>query len=123
MDRLDPEGVAEWVRNERITTWNGPPALLHGLATNDAVRAADLASLEEVWTGGADCPEAIRPMFEQKFGQPVLATYGLSEAPTVVAIDPAGWPARRRLERPAAAAPRGAHRGRRRARRWPGGDR
>jgi len=41
-----------------------------------------------VWTGGADCPEAIRSAFEAKFGQPVLATYGLSEAPTVVAIDP-----------------------------------
>ena len=92
MDRLDPEGVAEWVRTERITTWNGPPALLHGLATNEAVKPSDLASLDEVWTGGADCPEAIRTMFERRFGQPVLATYGLSEAPTVVAIDPRGGP-------------------------------
>jgi acyl-CoA synthetase (AMP-forming)/AMP-acid ligase II len=41
-----------------------------------------------VWTGGADCPEAIRAAFEAKFGLPVLATYGLTEAPTVVAIDP-----------------------------------
>jgi len=88
MDRIDAEGVAEWIRNERVTTWNGPPALLHSLATNDAVAASDLASLTEVWTGGADCPEAIRSMFEAKFGLPVLATYGLSEAPTVVAIDP-----------------------------------
>ncbi|MGH2686094.1 MAG: class I adenylate-forming enzyme family protein, partial [Actinomycetota bacterium] len=84
MDRIDPEGVAQWVRDERVTTWNGPPALLHGLATNEAVRPEDLATLDEVWTGGADCPEAIRQMFERKFGQPVLATYGLSEAPTVV---------------------------------------
>jgi acyl-CoA synthetase (AMP-forming)/AMP-acid ligase II len=45
-----------------------------------------------VWTGGADCPEAIRSAFEAKFGLPVLATYGLSEAPTVVAIDPRGGP-------------------------------
>jgi acyl-CoA synthetase (AMP-forming)/AMP-acid ligase II len=88
MDRIDPEGVAAWVRDERVTTWNGPPALLYGLATNDAVAASDLATLDEVWTGGADCPEAIRSAFEAKFGQPVLATYGLSEAPTVVAIDP-----------------------------------
>ena len=87
MDRIDAEGVAEWIRAERVTTWNGPPALLHSLATMDSVRADDLASLDEVWTGGADCPEAIRAMFEAKFGLPVLATYGLSEAPTVVAID------------------------------------
>jgi long-chain acyl-CoA synthetase len=92
MDRIDAEGVAEWIRGERITTWNGPPALLHSLATMDEIAAADLASLTEVWTGGADCPEAIRSAFEAKFGQPVLATYGLTEAPTVVAIDPRGGP-------------------------------
>lgn len=87
MDRMDAAGVAEWIRTERITTWNGPPALLHSLATLDAIAPADLGTLDEVWTGGADCPEAIRAAFEAKFGQPVLATYGLSEAPTVVAID------------------------------------
>jgi long-chain acyl-CoA synthetase len=88
MDRIDAEGVAGWIRDERVTTWNGPPALLHSLATVDSVTPEDLASLREVWTGGADCPEAIRTAFEAKFGLPVLATYGLSEAPTVVAIDP-----------------------------------
>src|SRR5687767_3718693 len=87
MDRIDAEGVAEWIRAERITTWNGPPALLHSLATMDSIAPSDLASLDEVWTGGADCPEAIRSAFEAKFGLPVLATYGLSEAPTVVSID------------------------------------
>ncbi len=87
MDRMDADGVAEWIRTERVTTWNGPPALLHSLATSDSVPAGDLASLDEVWTGGADCPEAIRSAFEAKFGVPVLATYGLSEAPTVVSID------------------------------------
>ena len=87
MDRLDAEGVAEWIRDEQVTTWNGPPALLHSLAANEAVKPSDLTTLNEVWTGGADCPEAIRRMFEDKFGLPVLATYGLSEAPTVVAID------------------------------------
>ena len=92
MDRLDAEGVAAWIRTERVTTWNGPPALLHSLAANDRIAAGDLASLDEVWTGGADCPEAIRQAFADKFGLPVLATYGLTEAPTVVAIDtrPAG---------------------------------
>jgi acyl-CoA synthetase (AMP-forming)/AMP-acid ligase II len=88
MDRIDAAGVAEWIRTERVTTWNGPPALLHSLATTDSVTATDLSSLTEVWTGGADCPEAIRSAFERKFGLPVLATYGLTEAPTVVSIDP-----------------------------------
>jgi long-chain acyl-CoA synthetase len=87
MDRIDAVGVAEWIRRERVTTWNGPPALLHSLAHLDEIDPSDLASLREVWTGGADCPEAIRAAFDARFGLPVLATYGLSEAPTVVAID------------------------------------
>ncbi len=87
MDRIDATGVAEWIKAERITTWNGPPALLYSLATMDEIDPADLASLDEVWTGGADCPEEIRHAFEKKFGLPVLGAYGLTEAPTVVAID------------------------------------
>ncbi|MDP1795522.1 MAG: AMP-binding protein [Acidimicrobiales bacterium] len=92
MDRIDAAGVAEWIREERVTLFNGPPALLHSLAHDDAISAADLASLVEVWTGGADCPEAIRHAFEDKFGLPILATYGLTEAPTIVAMDPADGP-------------------------------
>jgi acyl-coenzyme A synthetase/AMP-(fatty) acid ligase len=43
MDRIDPEGVAEWIREERVTTWNGPPALLHSLTTTEAIAPDDLA--------------------------------------------------------------------------------
>ncbi|GAC1516984.1 MAG: long-chain fatty acid--CoA ligase [Acidimicrobiales bacterium] len=87
MDRIDAGGVAEWIERERVTTWNGPPALLHSLVTNEAVRPAQMATLDEVWTGGADCPEALREGFRSKFGLPVIATYGLTEAPTLVSID------------------------------------
>ena len=79
--------MAEWIRDERVTVWNGPPALIHSLADDDAVAPDDLASLDEVWNGGGDCPEPVRAAFEEKFGKPVLMTYGLSEAPTVVTID------------------------------------
>ena len=123
MDRIDAEGVAEWIRTERITTWNGPPALLHSLATMDEIAPDDLASLTEVWTGGADCPEAIRAAFEAKFGLPVLATYGLSEAPTVVSIDDRDGSHVAGRQRAAPAAPVGAHRRRRRRDAARGGDR
>jgi long-chain acyl-CoA synthetase len=88
MDRIDAEGVAEWIRRERVTTWNGPPALLHSLAERDDITRDDLSSLDEVWTGGADCPEHLRERFAARFGHAVHATYGLTEAPSVVAIDP-----------------------------------
>ncbi|HXY92868.1 MAG TPA: AMP-binding protein [Acidimicrobiia bacterium] len=87
MDRVDAPGIAEWIRDHRVSLWNGPPATLHSLAHDDTIDPGDLASLTELWTGGTDCPEAIRSAFEQKFGLPVSATYGLSEAPTIVTID------------------------------------
>ena len=42
-DRSDAAGVAEWIRTERVTTWNGPPALIHSLAGDDEVAPDDLA--------------------------------------------------------------------------------
>lgn len=85
MDRRDPDGVGEWIAKERITLWNGAPAQFHDLANRPDL---DLSSLREVWTGGADCPEHIRSAFQRVHGASIVATYGLSEAPTVVAIDP-----------------------------------
>jgi long-chain acyl-CoA synthetase len=87
MDRRDPEGVAEWIRRERVTVWNGAPAQLFDLAQRADL---DLSPLAEVWTGGGPCPEPLRDAFRVAHGLPVTATYGLSEAPTVVAIDPVG---------------------------------
>ena len=88
MDRIDAAGVAEWVRDHGVTTWNGPPALLYSLSHDLSIDPADLSSLEEVWTGGADCPEALRSAFAERFGHGVTSTYGLTEAPTVVSMDP-----------------------------------
>lgn len=94
MDQIFAQGVADWIRRERVTTWNGPPALLHSLAHDDGVAPEDLASLNEVWNGGADCPTAVRHAFEAKFAREILCTYGLTEAPAVVSIDPRGRPHR-----------------------------
>ncbi len=88
MDQMHAEGVADWIRRERVTVWNGPPALLHSLVASDAVDDAALTTLREVWSGGSDLPEALRHRFAERFGLPVIGTYGLSEAPTVVSIDP-----------------------------------
>jgi long-chain acyl-CoA synthetase len=90
MDRRDPEGVLDWIRAERVTVWNGVPTQLFDLARGYADRRGDLATLTEVWSGGGDCPDSLRAEFADAFGLPVRATYGLTEAPTVVAIDPVG---------------------------------
>ena len=90
MDRRDADGVIEWIRDERVSVWNGVPTQLFDLARKHAHRRADLASMTEVWSGGGDCSDALRAEFLEAFGLPVRATYGLTEAPTVVAIDPVG---------------------------------
>ncbi len=90
MDRIDAPGIVEWIRNEQATTWNGVPAILSSMATDPSITRADLASITEVWTGGDSCPRAIAEAFERRFGLPLHSTYGLTEAPTVVSIDPPG---------------------------------
>lgn len=91
--RRDAGGVAAWVAAQRVSVWNGVPAQLHDLLRHPGL---DLSSLREAWCGGAALPEDLRQAFEDVHHVPVRATYGLSEAPTVVAIDPvdgAGRPA------------------------------
>jgi long-chain acyl-CoA synthetase len=96
MDRRDSLGVAEWIRTERVDVWNGVPTQLWDLVRDPKVSAADLATLHDVWCGGAHCPDELRDAFGAKFGHSLRGTYGLTEAPTIVAIDPigTGWRAR-----------------------------
>jgi acyl-CoA synthetase (AMP-forming)/AMP-acid ligase II len=93
MDRLDPVGIAAWIRQEAINSWFGVPTMLHGLATSPEVEVQDLASLVDIWTGGSHCPVPVRQAFESRFGHQVHATYGMTEVPTIVTIEPRGEPA------------------------------
>src|SRR5262245_27898334 len=90
MDRIDADGVADWIRDERVTAWNGVPAILYDMVHGSTVTPRDLASLDDLWSGGADCPESLRSAFAAKFDVPLRTTYGLTEAPSLVAIDPRG---------------------------------
>jgi long-chain acyl-CoA synthetase len=93
MDRVDPVGIASWIRNERINSWFGVPTMLHGLATSEEVQVEDLRSLTDVWTGGSDISPSVRRAFETRFGLSLHATYGMTEVPTVVTIEPRHQPA------------------------------
>ncbi|TDV49890.1 class I adenylate-forming enzyme family protein [Actinophytocola oryzae] len=87
MDRRDVDGVAHWITTRRVTVWNGAPAQLYDLAARPD---RDLGTLREVWSGGGDTPDSVREAFAGTHGLVPRATYGLTEAPTVVAIDPPG---------------------------------
>ncbi|HEY6623374.1 MAG TPA: AMP-binding protein [Acidimicrobiales bacterium] len=86
MDRVDPEGIAEWLGRERATVWNGAPAMLYGLATNDSVTPTSLRTLDDVWSGGSHCPRTTKDRFTAKFGLSVTTTYGMTEVPSMVTI-------------------------------------
>jgi long-chain acyl-CoA synthetase len=87
MDRIDPVSIAAWVRSEAVNSWFGVPTVLQSLASSDEVAVEDLGSLTDAWTGGTYISESVRDAFEGRFGCRVSATYGLTEAPTVVTIE------------------------------------
>jgi acyl-CoA synthetase (AMP-forming)/AMP-acid ligase II len=84
IDRIDPEGLAEWIREERIGNVCGVPTVLHDLLTHPDVKPDDLASLVCPEVGGAECPEEFRTLYKERFGQGVSIGYGMTEAPTAV---------------------------------------
>ena len=87
MDRVDPLGVAEWVKRASINSWFGVPTILQGLTEALELDAQDLSTLRDVWTGGTYLSEPIRHAFEERFGCRVSTTYGLTEAPTIVTME------------------------------------
>jgi acyl-CoA synthetase (AMP-forming)/AMP-acid ligase II len=87
MDRRDADGVADWITTRRVTVWNGAPAQVFDLARRPQL---NLASLQEVWSGGGDAGENLFADFAAAHGLIPRATYGLTEAPAVVSIDPVG---------------------------------
>jgi acyl-CoA synthetase (AMP-forming)/AMP-acid ligase II len=84
IDRIDPEGLAGWIRDERVGSFAGVPTIFHDLLTHPDVEAADLASLVTPEVGGAECPEEFRALYRQRFGAEVRVGYGMTEAPTAV---------------------------------------
>lgn len=85
IDRRDIGGVAEQIAEHDVTVWNGAPAQMYDLARRPDL---DLRSLHELWSGGGDTPDELRQAVVDTHGLHIHSTYGFTEAPTVVAIDP-----------------------------------
>jgi long-chain acyl-CoA synthetase len=85
---LHTQTASEWIRREKITVWNGVPAMLFDMAHGSETSPESLATLSEVWTGGSPCSESLYSAFGERFGIELTSTYGLTEAPSIVAIQP-----------------------------------
>jgi long-chain acyl-CoA synthetase len=86
--------VWPWLSATGATVWNGVPALLYDMARDPAIPSGALDGLTEVWSGGDNLSEEIRSAFRARFSPPLVGTYGLTEAPTIVAIEDRGEPHR-----------------------------
>jgi acyl-CoA synthetase (AMP-forming)/AMP-acid ligase II len=84
IDRIDPVGLADWIRRERVGTFAGVPTIFHDLLTHPDVNPESLVSLVCPEVGGAECPEEFRALYLERFGAPVRVGYGMTEAPTAV---------------------------------------
>jgi len=84
LDRIDPVGLAEWIRSERVGHFWGVPTIFHDLLNHPDVRPEDLLSLKQPGVGGAECPEEFRRQYKERFGEEVTIGYGMTEAPTAV---------------------------------------
>jgi acyl-CoA synthetase (AMP-forming)/AMP-acid ligase II len=84
IDRIDAEGVAEWVRREGVGHFAAVPTILYDLLTHSGVGREDLATLRRPEVGGAECPEEFRRLYRERFGHEVTIGYGMTEAPTAV---------------------------------------
>lgn len=86
-DIRDARRIVGWLNDTQATVWNGVPTMLYDLASGNAIGDDALDGLVEVWSGGDNLSEDIRAAVARKFGRRIIGTYGLTEAPTVVAIE------------------------------------
>jgi acyl-CoA synthetase (AMP-forming)/AMP-acid ligase II len=86
IDRIDPVGLAGWVRDEKVASFGAVPTVFYDLLTHPDVQVGDLATLRNPVVGGSECPEEFRTLFRERFGHDVAIAYGMTEAPTAVAL-------------------------------------
>lgn len=86
IDRIDPEGLAEWIAKEKVTHTHLVPTTIHGLTHSGWVSRAQLTTLEEVVAGGASVSAELLEEFEDLVGLRPVVGYGLTEAPAVLSV-------------------------------------
>lgn len=84
MDRIDAEGVAEWVEAEQVNTMSLVPTVVQDMLTLPNIRPEALRSITWLVAGAATVPQALPGLYQARFGQRLRIGYGLTECPTGV---------------------------------------
>jgi acyl-CoA synthetase (AMP-forming)/AMP-acid ligase II len=84
IDRIDAEGVAEWVEREQVNTLSLVPTVVQDMLTLPAISPNALRSITRLVAGGAVVPQSLPGLYEARFGHQLRVGYGLTECPTGV---------------------------------------
>jgi acyl-CoA synthetase (AMP-forming)/AMP-acid ligase II len=84
IDRIDAEGVADWIEAEQVNTLALVPTVVQDMLTLPQIKPEKLKSLMSLGTGAAPVPEGLPSLYQQRFGQRIGVGYGLTECPTGV---------------------------------------
>ncbi|MEM8706556.1 MAG: AMP-binding protein [Actinomycetota bacterium] len=96
MRRADAAGFAEDLDRDRVTRALVVPTIVHDLVAAGR-SAVDFASLQHLIMGGSGFDRTRAAAAQEALGVPLIASYGLSEAPTGVARMRVGEPGARAL--------------------------
>src|SRR4051795_12986667 len=80
---LTPGGLADLIRNERVTRTAGVPTIWNGMLELDP--PPDLSSLRELKAGGSAVPESLIRGFRERFGLPLVQGWGMTETSPLAA--------------------------------------
>jgi acyl-CoA synthetase (AMP-forming)/AMP-acid ligase II len=87
MDRVDADGVAEWLQQEAIESVILAPPTVRDLLVRDDIDSSVGKSLTLGICGGAAFPDWYRDAWASKFDCPLEGGYGMTEAPTSVVFE------------------------------------
>jgi fatty-acyl-CoA synthase len=83
VEAFDPGLVIELIGSYRANAMLGVPTMLVAMMEHPSFAAADLSSLQAIYSGGATVPAAIVTALEQKLGAPFTIVFGQTECSPV----------------------------------------
>ncbi|HXV93558.1 MAG TPA: long-chain fatty acid--CoA ligase [Pseudonocardia sp.] len=86
--RFEPGVALERIERDRVTVFEGVPAMYIALLNHPSVGEFDLSSLRVAVSGGAPIPAEVIDEFERTFGIVILEGYGLSETASTTTFNP-----------------------------------
>ncbi|TJZ58739.1 long-chain fatty acid--CoA ligase [Streptomyces piniterrae] len=85
--RFEPGAVLGAIARDRVTVFDGVPAMFSALLHHPAVHEADVSSLRLCVSGGSSLPVEVLYEFELVFGCAVLEGFGMSETASIVSFN------------------------------------